>query len=162
MRNSQRGPPRHLWKGGPRPSSPLPHLISTAGIGVGAGKVLGVWRNCARILPSRPKNTSKQVISKKSSLCQFGRHYFQINACWAPFCSNFQGVLEGSQRFCPDCMGFCPDFHQLKILGVRLHHLHPRLLHQWPLDMPFLQKDYKLQRSFSHIGPKVRIKIKML
>jgi len=37
------------------------------------------------------------------------------------FCSDFQGVLEGSERFCPDFRGFCPDFmglwrnfHQIK------------------------------------------------
>jgi len=28
-------------------------------------------------------------------------------------------------------MRFCPDFHQIKTFGGRLHHLHPRLLHQW-------------------------------
>ena len=30
------------------------------------------------------------------------------------FCSDFQGVLKGSQRF-------CPDFHQIKTFGLRLH-----------------------------------------
>jgi len=30
------------------------------------------------------------------------------------FCSDFQGVLEGFQRFCLDFMGFCPDFHHIK------------------------------------------------
>jgi len=33
------------------------------------------------------------------------------------FCSDFQGVLERSQRFCLDFMGFCPDFHQIKTFG---------------------------------------------
>jgi len=48
---------------------------------------------------------------------QFERHYFQIKACWRHFCSDFQGVLEGSQRFCLDFRGFCPDFHQMKTFG---------------------------------------------
>jgi len=39
-------------------------------------------------------------------------------------CRDFQG-------FCLDFQGFFPDFRQIKILGVRLHHLQSRLLHRW-------------------------------
>jgi len=46
------------------------------------------------------------------------------------FCSDFQGVAEGSRRFCPDFMGFCPDFYQIKTFGVAVAPLYPRLLHQ--------------------------------
>jgi len=50
----------------------------------------------------------------------FGRH----------FCSDFQGALEGSQRFCPDFRRFCPnfigfgqDFHQIKTFGGAVAYL---------------------------------------
>ena len=33
--------------------------------------------------------------------CRFERHYFQIKAFGHHSCSDFQGDLEGSQRFCP-------------------------------------------------------------
>jgi len=46
------------------------------------------------------------------------------------FCSDFQGVLEGSQRFCPDFMGICLDFYQIKTFGGAVAPLHRHVLHQ--------------------------------
>jgi len=52
------------------------------------------------------------------------------------FCSDFQGILEGSQRFCPDFMGFCPDFHQIKTYGGEV--VPPASLHQWLKLLDFM------------------------
>ena len=105
-------------------------------ISVGAVKFFGVRRNFARILPNLPEkyfkisdlqkkafhvNSGSMRSPKKCSSCHFGRH----------FCSDFLGVLECSQRFSPDFMGFCRIFSKSKFLGVRLHPQQPRLLHQW-------------------------------
>jgi len=83
-------------------------------IGVGAVKFFGVRRNFARILPNLPEkyfkisdlqkkafhvNSGSMRSPKKCSSCHFGRH----------FCSDFLGVLECSQRFSPDFMGFSPN-----------------------------------------------------
>jgi len=70
------------------------------------------------------RKNSKKMTSKKSPSCHFGRH-FQIKACWAPFLLIFSGnswrfsdILPG---FAPILRNFCPDFHHIKTLGVRLH-----------------------------------------
>jgi len=41
-----------------------------------------------------------------------------------------KNISERFHTFCPNFQ-FCPDFHQIKTLGVQLHSLQPRLLHQW-------------------------------
>ena len=56
------------------------------------------------------------------------RHFARI---FQGFCSDFQGFCPDFQRFCSNFQGFCPDLWQIKILGVRFHHLHPRLLHHF-------------------------------
>jgi len=55
-----------------------------------------------------PKKTVKRWIPKK---------LFVLFWAWY-FCSGLQGICEGFQRF-------CPDFHQIKVLGMHLHPLHP-------------------------------------
>jgi len=69
---------------------------------------------------------------KKRSSCDsahVGRQFFQIKASWAPFLPVLSGVCPDFRGFCPNFQEFFPDFHHIKILGVRLHPLHPRLLH---------------------------------
>jgi len=39
-------------------------------------------------------------------------------------------VFRDFAKISTDFKEFCPDIHQIKTLGVRLHPLHPRLLHQ--------------------------------
>jgi len=67
--------------------------------------------------PNLPEKIKQKSPPKK---CQFGRHFFQIKACWKPFLLKFSGVCEVSQRFfpnfvgfCPNFRGFCPDFNQI-------------------------------------------------
>jgi len=87
--------------------------------------------------------TSKNKIKMKKALhVNSGPIIFKSKHIGCRFCSDFQGVLEGSQRFCPhfrgfcpDFTGFCPDFHQIKTFGVRLHPLHSQLLHQWKQEL---------------------------
>ena len=106
---------------------PLPWFIFHTGdqsTGVGAGKFWG----CEGILPKFSQLARRKIKQtwppKKLSMS------FQIKHVGRHFCSNFQGVCEGSQRFCPDFVGFFPDFHQIKTFGVHLHPLHTCLLHQ--------------------------------
>jgi len=67
--------------------------------------------------------------------------YFSANVR-RRFCPNFQ-------RFCLNFQGFFPDFRQIKTFGVRLHPLHPRLLHHWenplrdPPDTRNIEKAYQ-------------------
>jgi len=79
----------------------------------------------------------------KKSFVNSGAIIFKSKHVGRHFCSDFQAVLEGAQRFCPYFMGFCPDFHQIKTFGGAVAppapppptpvvvSLHPRLLHQW-------------------------------
>jgi len=90
----------------------------------GASKFLGVWRNFAGILPNLPEKYFKKLTSKKSlhvNPAPFhvnkGAVIFKSKHVGRHFVSDLQGVLEGSQRFFPDFMGFCPDFHQIKTFG---------------------------------------------
>jgi len=53
--------------------------------------------------------------------------FFKSKHVGRHFSSKFQRVCEGSQRFCPDFMGFARIFTKSKFLVMRLH---PRLLHQ--------------------------------
>ena len=85
-------------------------------------RMLMVRRNFARILPDLPEKTPKKLfMSIQAPL-------FSNQSRLAPFLLIFSGVCEGSQRFFPgfigigpDFMGFCPDFHQIKIFGVWPH-----------------------------------------
>jgi len=93
-----------------------PHLLHTHAV--------FLW--CEGILPefsqTCPKKTPKKLfMSIQAPL-------FSNQSMLAPFLLIFSGVCEGSQRFFPgfigigpDFMGFCPDFHQIKIFGVWLH-----------------------------------------
>ena len=92
---------------------------------VGASKYSGMRRIFARFFPNLPEKTPKKWLPKKRIIC------------WAPFCSYFQGVCEGFQRFARILNYFSRilrDFGRIstkpKLLGVRLHPLHPHLLHQ--------------------------------
>ena len=69
-------------------------------------------RNFARILPTCPGKAALHVSSDVI--------FFNSKHAGRHFCSYFQGVCEGCQRFfpdfvgcCPDFMGFCPDFIEL-------------------------------------------------
>jgi len=86
-------------------TSDLANCIHTVGVEV--GKILGVRKNFARILPNFPEKDLQ-----KSSSCQFRRHVTFKKSCvnsgaiifkskhvGRHFCSDFQGVLEGSQSF---------------------------------------------------------------
>jgi len=42
-----------------------------------------------------------------------------------------QQFCESLHIFCTNFLRFGLDFHQMKTLGVQLHPLHLRLLHQW-------------------------------
>jgi len=80
------------------------------------------------------------MTSKKTSSCEFGRHFLKSKHVGHHFCSHFQG-------FCPDFQGVCEvftDFAQVfrnfariftksKLLGV---HLHSCLLHHCLIFFP--------------------------
>jgi len=79
---------------------PLPTCIR-----VGAGRFLEVRRKFARILPNLPEKYFKvrdlqNVISKTKS-CQFGCHYLQIKACWAPLLLRFSGSCRRFSKILP-------------------------------------------------------------
>jgi len=97
--------------------------------------------------PDSPKLARKLLQIKKVSIrtpCDLHEKAFHVNSGAIIFkskhvgchsCSDFQRVLEGSQRFCPDFRGFCldfmrfcPDFHQIITFGYAVA---PRLLHEW-------------------------------
>jgi len=87
-------------------------------IGEVAGKFLGVRRNFAGILLNLPEKYFKKSDLQEKCSCQFERcFFFKSKHAGRHFGSDLQGVLEGSQGFCPDFTGFCPDFHQIKTLG---------------------------------------------
>ena len=102
----------------------LKQLSFVSRIGVGAGKIL--QRNFAQILLNLTKKYFKKKSSKKKLFMSI-RMLFRINLGTIIFkskhvghhlCSDFQGVLDGSQKFCldfreffPDFMGLFPDFH---------------------------------------------------
>ena len=102
---------------------------SASTIGVGAGKFLVVRRNFARILTTFPKKSNKSDRQKKeeSSSCQFGRHFLQVKACWAPFLLKFSGSFR---RFSESLPRFYGILAKSKLLGGAVAPLHPHLLHQ--------------------------------
>ena len=82
---------------------------------------MGVRRNFACILANVPEKYVKQVAFKKK-LFMSNRAPFHVNSgaiifkskrVGRHFCSDFQGVLEGSQRFSLDFS----YFHQIKTFG---------------------------------------------
>jgi len=111
---------------------------------------------CEEILPEVPPNLPEKYfkisnLQKKALLVNLGamwspKQAFHINSGAIIFkskhvgrnlCSDFQGVLEGSQRFCVDFRGYCPilwDFAQIftKSKLVRLYPLHPRYFRTKP------------------------------
>jgi len=113
------------------------HYRICALVGVGAGIFLGVRKNCPQILPNFPEKYFKFMTSKKKlsvrAPCDLQKKAFHVNSdaiifkskhVGRHFCSDFHVVLEGSHRFypgfrdiCPDFMGFCPFFHQIKTFG---------------------------------------------
>jgi len=94
--------------------------VALSGKGVGAGKFLGVRRNFARIIPNLPKKYFKKSdVQKKTAFhVNPGATIFKSKHVGRHFCSGFQEVLEGSQRF-------CPDFHQIKTFGGAVASLPP-------------------------------------
>ena len=88
-------------------------------------------------------NLARKIFGGKRSSRDFGHHFFQIKARWAPFLPVFWGslprfsevlrrfskILPRFLRICPYFQVFCPDFHQIKTFGGALAPLHPRLLH---------------------------------
>jgi len=90
-----------------------------------------VRRIFARILPNLPEKTPKKWPPTKSSSFDFGRHLFQIKACWVPFLLIFSGSLLRFSEILPGFYGIFPDFHQIKSFGgVLAPPAHPHLLHQ--------------------------------
>jgi len=89
--------------------------------GVAAGKLWG----CEGILPEFSQLARKKIKQKwppkKSPSWQFGRHFFQIKACWALFLLKFAGSLW---RFSDFSWIFLWDFARIftksKLLGVLL------------------------------------------
>ena len=92
-----------------------------------------------------------------------GCHFYQIKANWAPFLlvflwsvPRYSEIFEGFHKFCPDFHWFCPDFKgfcriftKSKPLGVRLHLLHPRLLHHCRLAMVSFTACFVLFTNYS-------------
>jgi len=89
------------------------HII----IDEGAGKFLGARRNFPGIVPNLPeKYFKKSYLHKKSSRQsgaisrQFGRCYFQIKACWAPFWLRFTGSFVRLSDIFPGFYGILSGF----------------------------------------------------
>ena len=53
----------------------------------------------------------KKALHVKSGTisCQFGRHYFQIKACWAPFLLRFSGSFRRFSEISPGFFVFSPN-----------------------------------------------------
>jgi len=78
-------------------------------------QIFGVAKEFCPNSPNFPeKKSNKSHLQKKFNS---GAIFFKSEHVGRHFCSNFQGVCEGSQRFFSDFMGFCPDFHQIKTFG---------------------------------------------
>ena len=94
----------------------------------------------AQISPNLPKittvNTLKNMISpqkKKRPHLDFGCRFCKIKA-HAAVLQRFSHILPNFHRFSRILRDFAWIFTRSKVLRVRLHPLHPRLLHQWPCD----------------------------
>jgi len=75
--------------------------------------------------PNSPKLARKKT-PNKSSPCHFGRHFFKSKHVGRHFCSYIRDFVKVFRDF----VRILRDFHQIKLLGVSLHPMHPRLLHQ--------------------------------
>jgi len=71
-------------------------------------------------------------------LQKLGAIFFKSNLVGRHFCPDFQGFIKGFHRFYQVCTDFdwifkdfARIFNILKLLGVRVHSLHPHLLHYW-------------------------------
>jgi len=101
-----------------------------------------------------------------------GLHCLKSNNVGRHFCLDFQGFCLNILGFCSDFQEFCQifrDFAQIfrdfawifnksKLLGVRLHHLHTRLLHyciQRQLRYQYCEAN-KLRASFSRCSNAVK------
>jgi len=87
--------------------------------------------------PKKTLNSGAMWSPKKAFHVNLGAIIFKSKHVGRHFCSDFQGVLDGSQRycpdfrgFCPDWMRFCPDFHQIKTFEGAVLPPATRLLHQ--------------------------------
>ena len=76
--------------------------------------------------------TCQKYSSKKAHHVNSGAIIFKSKHVGCHFCSDIQGVLEGSQRFCNDFKGFYlflwdffPDFHQIKTFWCAIAHTAP-------------------------------------
>ena len=112
-------------------------------IGVGAGKIMGVWvwRNFAWILPNLPEKYFNISDLQKKNLGQFGRHVIYKKMFFisirVPLFSNQSMLGAISAQIVKEFYKFLRDFPRFywiftisKLLEVRLHSLHPHLLHQ--------------------------------
>ena len=122
-------------------------------VGVGAGKILGVRRIFAGILPTLPeKKTPKKVkshLEKKSSPRHFGRLFFKLKHVGRRFCSYFQGVHEGFRDF-------ARIFTKSKLLGVSLHSPHPHLLRHCLTRLTYRQTNKNSVSSFNRTVQEAR------
>jgi len=92
---------------------------------------------CKRFLPeylqSCPKSLCATFVYKFSPTNImnnfFGYELQKKSSCVCVFfCKRWAHFLKSNnvgRHFCPDFLGFCPNFPQIKTLGVRLHALHP-------------------------------------
>ena len=91
-------------------------------------QIFGCAKDFGRIFPNLPeKKLQNSDLQNKNSSFHFERQFFQITACWASFfpylqefCSYFQRVREGFQRFCPHFTELCRECNQIKTFGDAL------------------------------------------
>jgi len=80
-----------------------------------------IFGGAKEFFPDSPKLARKLLQNKcppkKTLHVNLGAIIFKSEHVGRHFCSDFQDVLEGSQIFCPDFMGFFPNFHQVKTFG---------------------------------------------
>jgi len=90
---------------------------------VRAGKFWG----CEGFLPEKfsdhflcIKTVFRMTSKNKTYSCDFGHLFFKSKHVGRHFCTRFQWVCEGCQRFCPYFCWFCPDFYKVKSFGGAL------------------------------------------
>jgi len=97
-------------------------------------QILGVQRISARTSPNLLekflcKFCSQQIFSHNDHKELFlNRPPNKVFMCFSANLGRyFFNTSNVGRFFYPDFQGFCPDFHQIKLFGVRLHPLHPHL-----------------------------------